>query len=217
MGTAEAMRLARFQSIQEGRNANPSILIGWFDDLGTGNESFSFLSNFSDAHEPFSIPGITLPGLTGEHVFQAFKAVFEEDFVAILSAVDGEGKPDPAKAKHLGRTIQLRDDWDSVRFDVMAMVVRLKFAQGSRMAKLLLDTGDAFLQEGTWWQDEVWGVDLAAGLPGDHPGRNWLGTLLMARRAELRAGLPQFPPTEKWNLLYADLAFNLSDELRAAF
>jgi predicted NAD-dependent protein-ADP-ribosyltransferase YbiA (DUF1768 family) len=64
-------------------------------------------------------------------------------------------------------------------------VLARKFHPAREEAQMLLDTGDAQLVEGTYWHDQVWGVDITTGI-----GRNWLGTLLMARRAELRAGGP---------------------------
>lgn len=176
-------------------NAYPGLVL-WFDDLGSGNEEFRFLSNFYQG-APLTIPGITwgalfptddpndevgpVEFLTGEHAFAAMKfSTYFPQFEAIVKA------PDPGEAKALGRSRQhpLRPDWEIVKLDVMAAVVRSKFAHEREEGERLLATGDKMLVEGTWWQDDVWGVDLS---DRDMPGRNWLGTLLMARRAELRA------------------------------
>lgn len=177
--------------------ANPDVLIDWFDDLGSGNEEFRFLSNFYEG-APLVVPGMSAFGVefvTGEHMFAAFKATSAADFMAIATAQAQEinygttKKPKlkmesaPGVAKAMGRSIKLRPDWDDVRLDVMALVLRTKFTLHREEGKRLFATGSAYLQEGTWWNDRVWGVDLSS--PG-RPGRNWLGTLLMARRAELR-------------------------------
>lgn len=158
-------------------NEHPKWLINWFDDFGSPDNRYRFLSNFYIG-EPITYAGDDY--MTGEHLFQAMKAITDRDEQRIINAKS------PGEAKRLGRTIMLRPDWEEVKYDVMAIVVRHKFARDRREAAMLLDTGDALLMEGTFWGDTVWGVDL--NLP-DWPGRNWLGTLLMARRAELRADL----------------------------
>lgn len=177
-------------------NADPTRLIDWFDDgadlesdpAGTRTNTFRFLSNFYP-DEPFELDASLISPLwdfphpirfaTGEHAFQAAKAVNPIAFEAIA------GARTPAGAKAGGRRCTLRSDWEAVKYDVMREVLAAKFAPDTLCADLLELTGNAMLVEGTWWNDRVWGVDLR--LP-DRPGRNWLGTLLMARRAELRAG-----------------------------
>lgn len=157
--------------------------IVWFDDFETEPVNrYRFLSNFYIG-QPIVMPSGT-DFATGEHAFQAYKAAAFEDFERVRDAVL------PGAAKSTGRRIQLRSDWEAVKYDVMAAVIRAKFDEGRDEATMLLETGDALLVEGTWWHDRVWGVDLSTGGTGrEHTamGRNWLGTLLMARRAELRA------------------------------
>lgn len=193
----------------------PDERILWFDDLGTGNEEYRYLSNFyvsnqilpgvywlgefsefdrhGDAHQYHRFPkGKRVPIVfpSGEHAYQALKADDILEFQHIVNA------PDPGAAKHLGQRCHLRPRWEEVKYDVMAAVVRSKFSPGSELAGRLLETGDALLMEGTFWHDKVWGVDLQH---AQWPGRNWLGTLLMARRAELRA-MNSLHPTERWNM-----------------
>lgn len=197
MSTKQAQQDEWASKVQATLNGDPSHLIDWFDDLGTGNETYRFLSNFYEG-EPFEIEGLSgVKFATGEHAFQAFKATTAEDFAKVAFATAGPvnyGKgrtvqeSSPGASKAYGRTIDLRPDWSDVRMDVMAAVLRAKFAPGREEAERLLATGDAYLVEGTWWGDTVWGVDL---WDEKRPGRNWLGTLLMARRAELRAGQPK--------------------------
>lgn len=158
----------------------PSRFITWFDDFNgdDGNEptnNFRFLSNFYIG-APILFHGVEF--MTGEHVFQAYKTLNADEFAAIAHA------PSPGKAKYLGRKCKLRSDWEKVKLDLMAAVVRTKFTLDRAEGVWLLGTGDALLVEGTYWKDEVWGVDLTK---VGYPGRNWLGSLLMTRRAELRA------------------------------
>jgi ribA/ribD-fused uncharacterized protein len=186
------------------------LVISWFDDFEGPNE-WRFLSNFY-VGAPLLYRSFSFA--SGEHMFQAFKA----SSVADMHTINAGETPSEAKAN--GRHyLRLRPDWERVKFDVMRLVLRTKFQAGREEAALLLATGDALLVEGTMWGDRVWGVDLKAGRakreeewgrapagpplawePGEgwehSPGRNWLGVLLMARRAELYAeqrGAPVMP------------------------
>ncbi len=128
-----------------------------------------FLSNFYEWSVTYE--GHTYPSV--EHAFQAAKSLDPVDRVRI-SCIST-----PGGAKRAGRQVPLRADWDDVRIDVMHALLRLKFAPGSDLAKMLLDTGDAELVEGNTWGDRFWGV-----CGGE--GENNLGKLLMKVRAELR-------------------------------
>lgn len=170
---------------------NTDNLILWFDDLGTGNEKYNFLSNFFEG-APLTFPDLTdvegeaLTFATGEHAFAAMKFFGSdmEHFTRIMNA------PDPNTAKALGRSRAhaLRPDWEAVKYDAMAAVTRAKYTLNREEGMRLINTGDRLLVEGTYWHDDVWGVRLNQ-QSEKRPayGRNWLGTLLMARRAELRA------------------------------
>lgn len=168
-------------------------VISWFDDFETPDNRWRFLSNFYVGAPIHFGPYVAL---TGEHLFQAMKAPTGVDFRKILaSATPGEAK---ANGRHL---LNLRPDWERVKYDVMRVVLGLKFTLARDESRMLLDTGDALLVEGTYWNDQVWGVALHrkdGDEPGDGwssgPGRNWLGTLLMARRAELFAELNGVEP-----------------------
>lgn len=173
-------------------------VIAYFDDFEGENE-WAALSNFWQG-TPLHLGPYTYA--TGEHMFQALKARNKADHNRVMAAAT------PAEAKAYGkRMLHLRPDWELVKFDVMRLVLRLKFAPGREEHGVLLRTEDAYLVEGTTWGDVVWGVDLRKGReiiaiqqqcrPEDvspveawpfSPGLNWLGTLLMARRAELISG-----------------------------
>lgn len=163
---------------------NTDNVIAWFDDFDDdeyNRNEYRFLSNFFQG-EPLHDGYWTY--LTGEHMFAAYKTKNLDQFHAIRNAYD------PNEAKAMGRSCNLRADWEWVKYDVMRYVLALKFQVGEDLGERLLETGDRLLVEGTWWKDTVWGVDLNRDRhenPQRRPGRNWLGTLLMARRAEMRA------------------------------
>jgi len=83
-----------------------------------------------------------------EHYFQAAKAVNEKSAQKIINAKT------PSIAKSLGRTIVKRKDWEDIKIDVMRFALKLKF-QDKVLRELLLETGDAILEEGNTWND-VW-------------------------------------------------------------
>ena len=87
----------------------------------------------------------------------------------------------PDAAKRLGRQVYLRPDWDDVRVQIMEEIVRAKIEQNYTVRNRLLETGDAYIEEGNTWHDTFWGVDLKTG-----KGENNLGKILMKIRKELR-------------------------------
>lgn len=152
------------------RNHLPGI-VDWFDTFA-GDNPFAFLSNFHVGEPLFAYDA---EWMTGEHLYAACKASDAHDYWRIQRA------DSPQAAKTIGRTIELRDDWEEVKYDAMRVALFAKFRLDRPEGQALLETGDLLLMEGTDWGDRVWGIDRRSG-----EGRNWLGVLLMARRAELR-------------------------------
>lgn len=136
---------------------------------------YQFLSNFYPSL--VTRDGVTYP--TVEHFFQASKAADIETHFYIV------GLDTPGKAKSVGRSIELRDDWELVKYQTMHIGVTLKFFQNRHLADDLLQTGDMLLLEGNTWGDDIWGVvwDYDA---EEWVGRNHLGQMLMDVRNQLR-------------------------------
>jgi hypothetical protein len=87
-----------------------------------------------------------------------------------------------AEAKKIGRTLELREDWEHIKFNVMLYALRYKFSEyNPTLRQKLLATKDSYLQEANWWNDKIWGVCMKTG-----EGENHLGRLLMKVRSELR-------------------------------
>lgn len=129
---------------------------------------YEFLSNFYPS--PIEYEEMRFP--TVEHAFQAAKSLdlaTRERFTRY---------PTPGAAKRAGRRLELRPDWDKVRIGIMGELIALKFAPGTALCHKLLATGGATLVEENWWRDRFWGTTNGI-------GENWLGRLLMSRRAEL--------------------------------
>lgn len=108
---------------------------------------------------------------TVEHYFQARKCVQPEDVQRIVRARG------PLDARRIGKQVEMRPDWEAAKLGVMRDALALKFHFENRLGEWLVNTHPHVLIEGNHWGDRFWGVD-------GH-GENWLGVLLMARRAEL--------------------------------
>jgi ribA/ribD-fused uncharacterized protein len=135
---------------------------------------YHFLSNFY----PTPLEWGGLSWWTSEAAYQGAKSLdptVRLEFSRII---------EPARAKRQGKVIDLRPDWPTVKYDTMLEIVRAKFAQNDRIAKMLLATGDEYLEEGNWWGDRYWGVSPV----GSGNGKNALGRILMTVRSELGGG-----------------------------
>lgn len=87
----------------------------------------------------------------------------------------------PGIVKKNSYEIELRSDWNNIKVNVMKECVTQKFSKEPFCTKLL-DTNDEYIQEGNWWNDKFWGVDLNANPP---IGKNILGILIMEVRSNL--------------------------------
>lgn len=134
--------------------------------------TYSFLSNFY----PYKMEYNGLTYLSSEAAYQAQKT----DNRSVQETFQNLG---PTDAKHLGRAVDMRSDWDEVKDQVMLDILRIKFSDQALKDKLLA-TGDAILIEGNTWHDAYWGMILVDGVPTE--GKNMLGKMLMQVRDELR-------------------------------
>ena len=129
---------------------------------------YFFLSNFY----PVKIMYNGLVYLNSEAAFQAQKCITDNERIQFTTL-------NPSEAKRLGRSINLRPDWEQIKISVMEDIVRCKFIQNDDLRKQLIDTKGMVLEEGNTWHDTFWGVDHISRL-----GRNNLGTILMNIRNE---------------------------------
>lgn len=86
----------------------------------------------------------------------------------------------PGEVKKSSRKIKLREDWESIKINIMKDCIDQKFNQEPLKTKLL-ETGEEELQEGNTWGDKFWGIDLKTG-----KGLNYLGKIIMCKRHELQ-------------------------------
>lgn len=135
------------------------------------NDEYGCFSNF--AHYPFVVNGITWH--TSEHYFQAHKFSDEEYFNKIRMTKS------PMEAANLGRSrrIDIRDDWEDSKDNIMRKAVYEKFLQNKEILDILLSTGTEEIVEATT-NDYYWGCGI------DGSGKNMLGKILMEVRDALK-------------------------------
>ncbi len=136
-------------------------IYGFFGD-------YHFLSNMHPAQ--VILDRIVYP--TSEHAYVSEKThnISLKHTIAML--------PSGHDAKAFGRTVQLREGWNSYKITAMRRILVIKF-QDPVLRQKLLDTGDLYLEETNTWQDTFWGVYRGTGM-------NMLGKLLMSVRNEIR-------------------------------
>jgi hypothetical protein len=130
---------------------------------------YGFLSNFWYCNIRFE--GKTYRSI--EHAFQAAKTHDVAERETIRKIIT------PKEAKRYGRRVKLRKDWESVKLNIMEMLVEQKF-KNPELRQWLLDTGDAELIEGNSWYDTFWGKCNGV-------GENHLGRILMKVRNLVQA------------------------------
>lgn len=107
-----------------------------------------------------------------EHAYQAAKSfeIVDREYIAGLVSAK--------EAKAAGYTLQIRNDWDDVKLDIMYQLVKDKFTRTPYLREWLRGTKDMYLEETNTWNDTYWGV--CNGI-----GENHLGKILMRVRQEL--------------------------------
>ena len=136
---------------------------------GFFGEKYRFLSNFHLCLVSFD--GSFYP--SSENAYQSSKVIPEHR--------DGFQTCTPAESKTLWKDPKLTRiytaaEWDTVKYDIMLIILMDKFYRNIDLRKKLLLTGDAYLEELNHWSDAFWGVDIHKG------GCNNLGQQLMMIR-----------------------------------
>eukprot|EP00252_Welwitschia_mirabilis_P018876 TRINITY_DN4235_c0_g1_i1.p1 TRINITY_DN4235_c0_g1~~TRINITY_DN4235_c0_g1_i1.p1 ORF type:complete len:588 (-),score=105.65 TRINITY_DN4235_c0_g1_i1:216-1979(-) len=148
-------------------------------------ETYGALSNFSP--HPICMPdenGNYVTWKSVEHYYQAqkFEGVQDERAQDCIQKIKSAESPE--EAARIGRSLErqcphsVRQNWESVKIDVMYGALKAKFSTYPHLASLLLATSGSILVEASP-HDLFWG----GGREGE--GLNHLGRLLMKIRAEL--------------------------------
>jgi hypothetical protein len=101
-------------------------------------------------------------------------------------------KMSPNQAKKAGKKLLLRNDWNSVKEQVMLYAQRYRFRKNTIMRERLLLTGNSIIEETNTWHDNYWGICMCSVVNGNFGnrncsgGKNLLGKLIMQVRDEIR-------------------------------
>ena len=108
------------------------------------------------------------------HQYKSSESAFQaqKDLSRISEFEDLDGYA----AKKLGRKVNLRKDWESVKLNIMEDILRAKF-KDPILAKKLKEVKEPIVEENTW-NDTYWGVC-------NGKGTNHLGILLEKIKKEL--------------------------------
>lgn len=116
--------------------------------------------------------GITYPST--ENFYQAMKYIEVETRKHIATL-----KPVEAK-KYSRENPMTNPNFEDNKIRIMEYAQRKKYDQ-EPFRTMLLNTGDCLLEEGNWWGDNFWGVDIKT-----REGCNHLGKIIMCVRDRLR-------------------------------
>ena len=107
---------------------------------------------------------------SSENLYQALKCKYIKDRELFQNV-------DPYKSKRIGRSIEIRSDWDNVRLEAMQVAIDLKF-KNIELAEKLIDLPDDKIIEFNNWGDRFFGICNGEGL--DH-----LGKILRAKKQQI--------------------------------
>jgi ribA/ribD-fused uncharacterized protein len=146
-------------------------------------EQYRFLSNFFQCNVWYD----GLPWPSAEHAYvvakcdDSYYAGFEKfpryDNKKYETIIDMT----PSQVKKWGQKVNLREDWEDVKLEIMYEICYSKFEHNDILKQKLLDTGDRFLIEANNWNDSFWGYDVKK-----KQGENNLGKILMKVRDILK-------------------------------
>lgn len=167
------------ESVKKNKGDEMSMILFYSHTKGDYKE----FSNFYPSE--IEIDRKTYP--TVEHYFQACKAIKEADHEKVRMAES------PYEAKKLGNDIDIRPDWEEVKYGVMIKGLYAKFTGHIVLKVLLLTTGDLTIHEHTE-NDKEWGWF-------DGKGGDKLGKALMEVREQILKKISR--PGEEMILFYS--------------
>lgn len=111
-----------------------------------------------------------------ETLFQAAKCKTHKDIQSIILTTT------PGEAKRLGRKVELREDWENIKEEVMKELINKKLEVLPYFKKILMEIPEHIvIAEFNTWNDAEWGVSSKT-----LKGNNKLGEILMNLRIKLK-------------------------------
>jgi len=134
---------------------------------------YRWLSNFYPCN-------IEYEGIAFDSVEKAYQSAKTND-LKLREEISLLSSPGKAKRFFKNRLEDVREDWNEVNLGVMRELLHKKFVENDYFRRKLLSTGNSEIQEGNFWGDVHYGVDLRTG-----EGKNLLGKMIMKIRKEIR-------------------------------
>jgi len=107
---------------------------------------------------------------TPEHFYQAMKSLSHNEHKLIADAKTA------AIAKKLGKTINIRPDWNNIKLNVMNYTLIYKFTKNTSHGQKLIKTLGPII-EYNYWHDNYWG-NCTCEKCKNIIGQNYLGRIL---------------------------------------
>lgn len=98
-----------------------------------------FLSNFYKSAVMYN----SVTYQNNESTFQSMKTLDKKERI-LFSNVE------PNIAKQMGRKINLKNDWELVKFDIMYDICLAKLLQNNKLKQMLISVVDEYLEEGNY-------------------------------------------------------------------
>lgn len=133
---------------------------------------YRFLSNFYPLENGVFLSELCFPSV--EHAYQAAKWP-EHEYHRFINVTAGESKKLGKQAPNFNGA-----KWNKKKYDIMAELVRQKFANNRILKQKLLLTDGFILEEMNNWGDMFWGVNI------NRFGENKLGKILMNIRDNIK-------------------------------
>jgi len=148
--------------------------------LGNNRETYIFSGGIKHPFSNYHPSKCEYEGLqyeNGEAAFQSAKTLNKEERRKFQTV-------NPSAAKRMGRQLELRPNWEEVKYNVMLDILLSKFQEPS-LKQMLLDTGSKIIVEDTTgWHDNEWG-DCSCEKCKSQQGKNLLGKALVEIRTKI--------------------------------
>jgi len=135
-------------------------------DVTSFSGPYRFLSNFYPVKITYE--GSEYPSV--EHAYQAAKTLDLNERKAFQDTHLKAGE-----AKKMGKSVNLRADWQKVNLSIMESLVLQKFVENNALKEALCAI-DGVIIEGNYWGDTFWGESPLG------TGENQLGKIIMKVR-----------------------------------
>ncbi len=139
----------------------------------------NWFSNFLPFATPLKYGGDTYT--TPEAFYQAMKTTSATDRTRISQMT-------ASKAKHMGKIVDIRPDWENIKLNVMEYVQEYRCTSDPKFLDTLLSTQGDIVEWNTW-HDNFWGCCQCGALTSSPygvrnctKGKNHLGKILMKLR-----------------------------------